>query len=71
MSCVTDLSIFSFGRKENARVTQPKRQSTDLQGAEAFDGEDENRATGMVLDLENLTPEMLEAFFPSEHAAAS
>jgi hypothetical protein len=66
-----DLSIFSFGRMENARFTQPRRQSTNLQGAEAFDGEDENRAAAMVLDLENLTPETLEAFFPSEHAVAS
>lgn len=71
MSCVTDLSIFSFGRKENAQFTQPRRQPTNLQGAQAFDGEDENRAAGMVLDLENLSPETLEAFFPSEHSVAS
>jgi len=70
MSCVTDLSIFSFGRKENARVTQPQRQSTDFHGAEAFADEDESRAAGLVLDLENLTPETLEAFFPSEQAVA-
>jgi len=66
----TDLSIFSFGREEQARVTGAKTGSATLEGSAAEPASDHHPKPGMVLDLENLTPETLEAFFPSERAAA-
>jgi hypothetical protein len=68
MSCVTDLSIFSFGQ---AAHPNNRSASQDGQGHSTFAANDSpSLPHGMLLDLENLTPETLEAFFPSEQALA-
>jgi hypothetical protein len=70
MSCVTDLSIFSFGQaahSNNRSASQPGAS----QGNSAFAANDgPSLPPSMLLDLENLTPDTLEAFFPSEQALA-
>jgi len=69
MSCVTDLSIFSFGQahpnnRSASEAWAGQRHST-------FAANDSpSLPSGMLLDLENLTPETLEAFFPSERVLA-
>jgi hypothetical protein len=70
MSCVTDLLIFSFRRRENGGVARSTSQSAMGEGMATVTRDDHDRAARMVLDLENLTPETLEEFFPSEHAVA-
>jgi hypothetical protein len=66
MSCGNELSIFSF--KENTRVTRAGSQSGVL--TPVLDSNGQNLKPGMLLDLENLTPETLDLFFPSEKVSA-
>lgn len=70
MSCVTDLSIFSFGQAAQSN-NRSASQAWAGQGHSTFAANDSpSLPSGMLLDLENLTPETLEAFFPSERALA-
>jgi hypothetical protein len=70
MSCVTDLSIFSFGQAAHSN-NRSASQAGASQGNSTFaDNDGDSLPPGMLLDLENLTPETLEAFFPSEQALA-
>jgi hypothetical protein len=67
----TELSIFSFGREENTKVVQPKDQSAAMEGGDALATDELNHAPVQVLDLGNLTPETLDAFFPSERGTST
>jgi hypothetical protein len=70
MSCVTDLSIFSFGQAAHSN-NRSASQAGASQGNSTFaDNDGDSLPPGMLLDLENLTPETLEAFFPLEQALA-
>ncbi len=70
MSCVTELSIFSFEQATHSNNGSAS-QAGASQGHSAFAAIDgPSLPSGMLLDLENLTPETLEAFFPSEQALA-
>jgi hypothetical protein len=70
MSCVTDLSIFSFGQAAHSN-SRSASESWAGEGHSTFAATDRTSLpSGMLLDLENLTPETLEAFFPSEQALA-
>ncbi len=71
----TSLSIFDFGSERRltippARHLRLEGESQSLETAAAVAVADDPEARAMVLDLEHLTPETLEAFFPSEHAIA-
>ena len=76
-----NLSFFSFlNRAKTDRVEAPKREGAPetAQSSVGFAGKPEVRETPleqeapreMVLDLQHLTPETLEAFFPSERNLA-
>ena len=65
MSHGNELSIFSL--RENTKVSQTGSRSV---GALAYDSNSQKLKPGMVLDLENLTPETLDLFFPSEKVSA-
>jgi len=70
MSCVTDLSIFSFEQAAHSN-NRSEREAWAGQGHSTFTANDSpSLPSGMLLDLENLTPEALEAFFPSERLPA-
>ena len=62
MGDASDLSIFRFAREANTGA-KPESFSGSASSAEP-----DPQKPGMVLDLANLTPETLEAFFPSEHS---
>jgi len=67
----TELSIFSFGREENTKVAQPKDQPAATEGGDARVTDEQNHKPVQVLDLQNLTPETLDAFFPSERGTST
>jgi hypothetical protein len=72
MSCAADLSIFSLERgvEEQGMAEQVVEKKVVVKRvAEAQVAVVPARAR--VLDLENLTPETLEAFFPSERPVAA
>jgi hypothetical protein len=74
MSVRLDLSIFNFKKRANATKSsatmlalrnKPSAAASKLPKSAVH----ADMAPVVVVDLENLTPETLEAFFPSEHAA--
>jgi hypothetical protein len=74
MSCVADRSIFSFERGAEELEVEPVAvgQVAVKQAAPpALLGKKQAPAPRRVLDLESLTPETLEAFFPSERPVAA
>ena len=67
------LSIFSFekrGPSDRATAEAPRKEAEEAPAsvavAECEEMEAPDAPRTMVLDLEHLTPETLEAFFPSE-----
>ena len=69
-----DLSIFSFGEQQaKAGTTEAdlKRYmgNSQITGTLELPKPCAASPAQVVVDLENLTPETLAAFFPSEHAA--
>jgi hypothetical protein len=66
MSQQIDLSIFTFERRATtpALRNEPPTGASNVLTAEV----NPDGTPGMIVDLENLTPENLAAFFPSEHA---
>jgi hypothetical protein len=66
MSQQIDLSIFTFERRATAPAlrNEPAAGGSNVLTAGANPG----GTAVMIVDLENLTPENLAAFFPSEHA---
>lgn len=69
------LSIFSF-KNSDGRSSQPMQARAGWQqsepGVAVLDGAPEQHCeSGMLLDLEHLTPEVIEKFFPSESTLAA
>jgi len=66
MSQQLDLSIFTFERRATAPASpnEPAAGASNVLTAEV----DPDPIPVVIVDLENLTPENLAAFFPSEHA---
>ena len=69
------LSIFSFKQHQKSEAAEasmpqstPENAQSDVLVAEKSANQEPQRK--MVLDLQNLTPETLEAFFPSERNSA-
>ena len=65
------LSIFSFERCERRALasysSRGSSRGNEQSNVAVLDAPEEmESAGGMVLDLEHLTPEVLDAFFPSE-----
>jgi hypothetical protein len=63
-----NLSIFSFGRREGSGMggTATLKMVPEAMESGVVVAEAHGIPPRMILDLENLTPETLEAFFPSE-----
>ena len=59
------LSIFSFA-KPLPRVSSLFSSRKNDSNVAVLDAPEEQSSHSMLLDLENLTPEVLDAFFPSE-----
>jgi hypothetical protein len=69
------LSIFSFEKRDvQPRQSIPARavgQQSDSSVGLLDEPREQHDASGMLLDLEHLTPEVLEKFFPSESTLAA
>jgi hypothetical protein len=61
------LSIFSFKKRETRASTSTSSWESEQSSVALLDApEEEEGPRDMLLDLEHLTPEVLDAFFPSE-----
>jgi hypothetical protein len=76
MSVRLDFSIFNFKKRANAKKSsatmlalrnKPSAAASNLPKSAVH----ADMTPIVIVNLENLTPETLEAFFPSEHAAGS
>ena len=61
------LSIFSFEKRERRASASSSSRGNEQSNVAVLDAPEEMESErGMLLDLEHLTPEVLDAFFPSE-----
>jgi hypothetical protein len=61
------LSIFSFEKRRVRNSGSGKISRSEQSSVAVLDApEEEHSSSTMLLDLEHLTPEVMDAFFPSE-----
>lgn len=60
------LSIFSFEKRQPHRSFFMRTRDSEQSSVAVLDAPEEEMSHTMLLDLENLTPEVMDAFFPSE-----
>lgn len=61
-----NLSIFSFEKRQPRASSLSSSLESESSVAVLDSPEDQPSSQSMLLDLEHLTPEVLDAFFPSE-----
>jgi hypothetical protein len=60
------LSIFSFEKSQPRSSSFMRTRHSEQSSVAVLDAPEEEMSHTMLLDLEHLTPEVMDAFFPSE-----
>lgn len=60
------LSIFSFEKSQPRSSSFMRKRESEQSSVAVLDALEEELSHTMLLDLEHLTPEVMDAFFPSE-----
>jgi hypothetical protein len=60
------LSIFSFEKSQPRSASFMRTRESEQSSVAVLDAPEEELSHTMLLDLEHFTPEVMDAFFPSE-----